>query len=122
MVTPQKAFLLQTKLGQGEENSGLITPNTPDQQNIYKSTCGRYNKDIVNITSSDNDESKNDNKSISSSTSYSAGIHTSGDDTDGQDIPDLIDTDEDDNTETRNSEKYWGFLSVSMGLAVSPAR
>ena len=122
MVTPQKAFLPQTKLGQGEENSGLITPNAPDQQNIYKSTCGRYNEDIVNITSSDNNESKNDNESISSSTSYSAGMHTSGDDTDGQDIPDLIDTDEDDNTETRNSEKYWGFLSAPMGLAVSPAR
>ena len=122
MVTPQKAFLPQTKLGQGEENSRLITPNAPDQQNIYKSTCGRYNEDIVNITSSDNDESKNDNESISSSTSYSAGMHTSGDDTDGQDIPDLIDTDEDDNTKTRNSEKYWGFLSAPMGLAVSPAR
>ena len=61
MVTPQKAFLLQTKPGQEEENSGLITPNAPDQQNMYKSTCGSYNEDIVNITSSNNDESKNNN-------------------------------------------------------------
>ena len=121
MVTPQKALLSRTKPGQREENSGVITPNAPDQQNMYKSTCGIYNEDIVNITSSDNDKSENDNESILPPTSYSAGMHTSGDNTDGQDIPDLIDTNEDNNTETRNSQKYWGFLSAPMGLAVSPA-
>ena len=46
-------------------------------------------------------------------------MHTSGDDTDGQDIPDLTtDTEEDDNTATMNSHKYLGFLSVPMGIAV----
>ena len=49
-------------------------------------------------------------------------MHTSVDDTDSDDIPDLIDTNEDNNTKTMNSQKYWGFLSVPMGLAVSPAR
>ena len=54
---------------------------------MHKSTCGSYNEDIVNITSPDNDKSEYDNKSISPPTSYSAGMHTSGDDTDGQDAP-----------------------------------
>ena len=83
MVTPQKAFSPRTKTGQEEENSGLITPNASYQQNMYKSTFDSDNDDIVNITSSDNNESENDDESISSSTSYSAGMHTSGDDTDG---------------------------------------
>ena len=81
---------------------------------MYKSTCDSYNEDIVNISSSNN----NDDESITSSTSYSACMHTSGDDTDGQDIPDLTDTEEDDNTATMNSQKYWGFLSAPMGVAV----
>ena len=119
MVTPQKVFPPRTKPGQEEENSGLITPNASYQQNMYKSTCDSYNEDIVNITSSDNNESENDDKSILSSTSYSAGMHTSGDNTDGQDIPDLItDTEEDNNTTTMDSQKYWGFLSAPMGVAV----
>ena len=88
---------------------------------MYKSTCGSYNKDIVNITSSDNNESENDDESISSSTSYSAGMHMSGDNTDGQDGPNLIDTDEDDNNKTMNNQESCGFLSAPMGLAVSPA-
>ena len=48
-------------------------------------------------------------------------MQTSGNDTDCQDIPDLIDTDEDNNTKTMNSQKYWGLLSAPMGLAVGPA-
>ena len=53
-------------------------------------------EDIINITTSD-DESKEENESISPPTSYSAGMHTSGDDTDGEDNPNLFDTDEDNN-------------------------
>ena len=62
MVTPQKALLSWTKPGQGEENSRLITPNAPDQQNMYKSTCGIYNEDIVNISSSNNNVAKKTTK------------------------------------------------------------
>ena len=87
MVIPQKALLLQTEPEQGEETSGVITPNSPDQQNIHKSTWDNHNKDIINITTSDEDENEDDNKSISPPTSYSAGMHTSGNDTDGQDGP-----------------------------------
>ena len=65
--------------------------------------------------------SENNDESILSSTSYSAGMHTSGDNTDGQDGPNLLDTDEDNNKETTNSQKSCGLLSVPMGLAVSLA-
>ena len=122
MVTPQKVLLSQAEPGQGEETSRVITSNSPDHQNIHKSTCDTYNKDIVNITTSDNDESKDDNKSISPPTSYSAGMHMSGDNTDGQDGPNLLDTDEDDNEEIQNNQKSCGFFSVPMGLTVSLVR
>ena len=103
MVTPQKVLLSQAEPGQGEETSGVTTSNSPGHQNIHKSTCDTYNEDIVNITSSDDDKSEDDNKSISPPTSYSAGMHTSGDDTDGQDGPNLLDTDEDNNEEIQNN-------------------
>ena len=33
-------------------------------------------------------------------------------------MTDLTDTEEDDNTAIMNSQRYWGFLSVPMGVAV----
>ena len=53
-------------------------------------------KDIINITTSD-DDSEEENESILSNTLYSAGMHTSEDNTDGEDDPNLLDTDEDNN-------------------------
>ena len=121
MATPQKALQSQTKSGQGEETSGVTTPSSPDQQNIHKSTWDNYKEDIINITKSDKDEKEDDNKSISLPTSYSADMHMSGDNIDGQDCLNLIDTNEDNNNETMNNQESCGFLSAPMGLAVSPA-
>ena len=56
MATPQVKYL-----GFVFGKDGILmdpTPNAPDQQNMYKSTGGSFNKDIVNITSSDNDKSE----------------------------------------------------------------
>ena len=52
-------------------------------------------EDIINITTSD-DESEGENGSISPPTLYSAGMHMSGDDTDREGDPNLLDTDEND--------------------------
>ena len=49
-------------------------------------------------------------------------MHTSGDNTDGQDCPNLLDTNEDNNNKTMNNQESCGFFSAPMGLAVSPAR
>ena len=51
-------------------------------------------EDTINITTSDND-SEEGNESIVPPTSYSAGIHMSGDNTDGEDDSNLLDTNED---------------------------
>ena len=104
MVIPQKALLSQTEPGQGEKTSRVTTSNSPDDRNIYKFTSDTNNDEIVNITTSNDDESEDDNESILPPTSYSAGMHTSGDDTDGQDGPNLLDTDKDDNEEIQNNQ------------------
>ena len=54
-------------------------------------------------TTSDND-SEEGNESISPPTSYSTGIHTSGDDTNGKDNPNLLDTDEDNNERNQTNQ------------------
>ena len=102
-VTPQKVLLLQAKPGREEETSGVTTSNSPHHQNIHKSTNDTDNEDIINITTSGDDGSEDNNKSILPPTSYSAGMHTSGDNTDGQDGPNLLDTDEDDNKKIQNN-------------------
>ena len=51
-------------------------------------------EDIINIPMSD-DNTEEEEESISPNTSYSAGMHTSGDDTDGKDDTNLLMTDED---------------------------
>ena len=48
-------------------------------------------------------------------------MHTSGDDTDGQDGSNLLDTNEDDNNKTMNNQKSCGLLSAPIGLAMNPA-
>ena len=72
--------------------------------NVVKYPANNTNsEDIINITTSDN-KSKEEKESISPPTSYSAGMHMSGDNTDGEEDPNLLNTDEDDNKRNQTNQ------------------
>ena len=90
-----------------KKTNGVSTYDSPDSQNVHKSTNDTSIEDINNITTSDNDNEEEE-ESISPNTSYSTGMHTSGEDTDGEDDTNLLTTDEDSDERNQTNQDVEG--------------
>ena len=70
MVKIQNVLPSQVEPRLDEKMNRVSTSNSPDSQNVHKSTNDTSSEDIINITTS-HDKSKEDNESILPPTTYS---------------------------------------------------